>query len=208
MGSMLTGLFESLGRYARPDQTEMMLDAGVLERGLTNAVKDNDAQFPPDFRLSRVRPRPAGRGAPVVSDPVVSDMAPARSTATWSSTCPAGSRARTARGCWPTAGPRWSRSSRPRVTPCAAGPPPVHCQPDGRDAPLFSYLAGGKQSVVFGPDGERAAADLDELLDHAHAVVWSPGPAARVADGVAGARPTVGRRSRCCPPTRTWRWPR
>jgi len=53
--------------------------------------------------------------------------------------------------------------------------------PAGRDAPLFSYLAGGKQSVVFGPDGEQAAADLDELLDHAHAVVWSPGPAARVA---------------------------
>src|SRR5579862_6070615 len=57
--------------------------------------------------------------------------------------------------------------------------------PDGRDAPLFSYLAGGKQSVVLGPDGERAAADLNELLDHAHAVVWSPGWAAGVADGVA-----------------------
>jgi enoyl-CoA hydratase/carnithine racemase len=53
LGSMLTGLFESLGRYARPDRTEMMLDSGVFERGLTNAVKDNDAQFPPDFRLSR-----------------------------------------------------------------------------------------------------------------------------------------------------------
>jgi crotonobetainyl-CoA:carnitine CoA-transferase CaiB-like acyl-CoA transferase len=50
--------------------------------------------------------------------------------------------------------------------------------PDGRDAPLFSYLAGGKQSVIFGPDGDQAAADLDELLEHAHAVVWSPGPAA------------------------------
>ncbi len=54
---------------------------------------------------------------------------------------------------------------------------------DGRDAPLFGYLAGGKQSVVFGPDDERAAADLDELLDRAHAVVWSPGPAATAADG-------------------------
>jgi hypothetical protein len=53
MGAMLTGLFESLGRYVRPDQTEMMLDRETLERGLTNAVKDNDAQFPPDFRLSR-----------------------------------------------------------------------------------------------------------------------------------------------------------
>jgi len=53
MGAMLTGLFESLGRYVRPDQTEMMLDQDTFERGLTNAVKDNDAQFPPDFRLSR-----------------------------------------------------------------------------------------------------------------------------------------------------------
>ena len=60
MGSMLTGLFESLGRYARPDRTELRLDADTLERGLTDAVKDNDAQFPPDFRLSRSgRARPA-----------------------------------------------------------------------------------------------------------------------------------------------------
>ena len=66
----------------------------------------------------------------------------------------------------------------------ASGEPP----PDGRDAPLFGYLAGGKQSVVFGPDGERAAADLDELLEHAHAVVWSPGPAAGLAASVAGWR--------------------
>ena len=57
--------------------------------------------------------------------------------------------------------------------------------PDGRDAPLFSYLAGGKQSVVFGPDGERAAADLDELLDHAHAVVWSHGPVGSAVASVA-----------------------
>ena len=54
---------------------------------------------------------------------------------------------------------------------------------DGRDAPLFGYLAGGKQSVIFGPDGERAAEDLDELLGRAHAVVWSPGPAADAAGG-------------------------
>jgi crotonobetainyl-CoA:carnitine CoA-transferase CaiB-like acyl-CoA transferase len=66
----------------------------------------------------------------------------------------------------------------------ASGAPP----PDGRAAPLFSYLAGGKESVVFGPDGERAAADLGELLAHAHAVVWSPGPAAEVAASVAGWR--------------------
>jgi crotonobetainyl-CoA:carnitine CoA-transferase CaiB-like acyl-CoA transferase len=56
---------------------------------------------------------------------------------------------------------------------------------DGRDAPLFGYLAGGKQSVIMGP-GERAAEDLDELLGRAHAVVWSPGPAA---DAVGGRTP-------------------
>lgn len=53
MGSMLSGLFESLGNYARPDGADMALDGDVFDRGLSNAVKDNDAQFPPDFRLSR-----------------------------------------------------------------------------------------------------------------------------------------------------------
>jgi enoyl-CoA hydratase len=53
MGSMLTGLFETLGNYVRPDNGDMVLDDEVLDRGLNNAVKDNDAQFPPDFRLSK-----------------------------------------------------------------------------------------------------------------------------------------------------------
>jgi crotonobetainyl-CoA:carnitine CoA-transferase CaiB-like acyl-CoA transferase len=53
---------------------------------------------------------------------------------------------------------------------------------DGRAAPLFGYLAGGKQIVIMGP-AERAAEDLDELLGRAHAVVWSPGPAADAAGG-------------------------
>ena len=43
-----------------PWPTELRLDADTLERGLTDAVRDNDAQFPPDFRLSRSgRARPA-----------------------------------------------------------------------------------------------------------------------------------------------------
>jgi len=42
----------------------MTLNSGVFERGLTNAVKDNDAQFPPDFRLSRKgRAQPDGEGS-------------------------------------------------------------------------------------------------------------------------------------------------
>ena len=64
---------------------------------------------------------------------------------------------------------------------------------DGRDAPLFSYLTGGKQSVIVAPDGERAAEDLDELLGRAHAVVWSPRPdrgrGRRPDPGVAAVRP-------------------
>ncbi|TDV55969.1 enoyl-CoA hydratase/isomerase family protein [Actinophytocola oryzae] len=52
MGSMLTGLFESLGNYSRPDAGDASLDE-MLGQGLASAVKDNDDQFPPDFRLSR-----------------------------------------------------------------------------------------------------------------------------------------------------------
>ena len=35
------------------------LNGDTVEQGLTNAVKDNDARFPPDFRLSR-----SGRARP------------------------------------------------------------------------------------------------------------------------------------------------
>ena len=59
--------------------------------------------------------------------------------------------------------------------------------PDGRDAPLFSYLAGGKQSVTLDPDNERSRADLGELLERAHVAVWSPGPAGLVAGATADA---------------------
>ncbi|WP_284742435.1 enoyl-CoA hydratase/isomerase family protein [Amycolatopsis sp. RTGN1] len=52
LGSMLTGLFETLGNYVRPDAGDMLLD-DMIERGLSTAVKDNDDRFPPDFRLSR-----------------------------------------------------------------------------------------------------------------------------------------------------------
>ncbi|HKT04391.1 MAG TPA: enoyl-CoA hydratase/isomerase family protein [Rugosimonospora sp.] len=57
MGSVLTGLLESLGRFVRPDTSDLMLDEGVIDAGVNNAVKDNDSQFPPDFRLSK-----SGRG--------------------------------------------------------------------------------------------------------------------------------------------------
>lgn len=53
LGSVLSGLFESLGNYVRPDNNDLALGAEVFQRGLSGTVKDNDAQFPPEFRLSR-----------------------------------------------------------------------------------------------------------------------------------------------------------
>ncbi|MGV9408452.1 enoyl-CoA hydratase/isomerase family protein [Nocardia sp. NPDC003693] len=52
MGSLLSGIFESFGGHARPDADELML-ADAHAAGLNNSVKDNDAAFPPDFRLSK-----------------------------------------------------------------------------------------------------------------------------------------------------------
>ncbi len=52
MGSLLSGFFESMGGHIRADDDELMLD-NAFDNGLNNSVKDNDAQFPPDFRLSR-----------------------------------------------------------------------------------------------------------------------------------------------------------
>lgn len=52
-GSILSGLMESLGNYIRPDNGDLALGEETFGRGLNNAVKDNDSQFPPGFRLSR-----------------------------------------------------------------------------------------------------------------------------------------------------------
>lgn len=53
MGSMLTGLFESIGNIAQADSDDLMLDDETVDSGIPNAVRDNDSRFPPDFRLSR-----------------------------------------------------------------------------------------------------------------------------------------------------------
>ncbi|MFJ3779057.1 enoyl-CoA hydratase/isomerase family protein [Streptomyces sp. NPDC090075] len=53
MGSMMTGLFESIGNVAQPDADDLMLDEDVVAGGIPNAVRDNDDQFPPEWRLSR-----------------------------------------------------------------------------------------------------------------------------------------------------------
>jgi enoyl-CoA hydratase/carnithine racemase len=52
MGSMLSALFESMGGLVAPDGDDMML-GDAIESGLADSVRDNDAKFPPDFRLSK-----------------------------------------------------------------------------------------------------------------------------------------------------------
>lgn len=52
LGSLLTGLFESMGGSAAPDGDNLMLD-DAIDSGLNDAVKDNDSKFPPEFRLSK-----------------------------------------------------------------------------------------------------------------------------------------------------------
>ena len=57
LGSMLSGVFESLGGTVRPDAGDELMLASIfgeaMERGLRDAVKDNDSKFPPEWRLSK-----------------------------------------------------------------------------------------------------------------------------------------------------------
>lgn len=52
LGSLLSAFFESMGSAVRPDGDDLMLSEAI-DSGLADAVKDNDAKFPPDFRLSK-----------------------------------------------------------------------------------------------------------------------------------------------------------
>jgi len=52
MGSLLSGLLESLTPQLKADASSLKLDKEMLEHGLTNSVRDNDERFPPDWRLS------------------------------------------------------------------------------------------------------------------------------------------------------------
>jgi enoyl-CoA hydratase/carnithine racemase len=51
MGSVVTGWLESMLPMVRSDG-ELELGEDVFEKGLANAVRDNDSLFPPDWRLS------------------------------------------------------------------------------------------------------------------------------------------------------------
>ena len=52
MGSLVSGMLESLTGYGRPDQGEMSTDEAI-DKGLSKAVKDFDSRFPPEWRLSK-----------------------------------------------------------------------------------------------------------------------------------------------------------
>ncbi len=53
MGSVLAGWLEGMLPAIKPDRAdEIAVDAETFEKGLATAVKDNDAQFPPEWRLS------------------------------------------------------------------------------------------------------------------------------------------------------------
>jgi enoyl-CoA hydratase len=52
MGSIISAMLESMGRLMRPDPESFELTREMLDRGLTNSVRDNDENFPPEWRLS------------------------------------------------------------------------------------------------------------------------------------------------------------
>jgi enoyl-CoA hydratase/carnithine racemase len=53
MGSVITGWLESMLPLVKNDSAdELSVDGATFEKGLAAAVKDNDSQFPPEWRLS------------------------------------------------------------------------------------------------------------------------------------------------------------
>ncbi|WP_204801789.1 enoyl-CoA hydratase/isomerase family protein [Mycobacterium riyadhense] len=53
LGSVLSGVFESMGGQARPDTDDTFMLDDAIAQGLGGAVKDNDGNFPPEWRLSK-----------------------------------------------------------------------------------------------------------------------------------------------------------
>jgi enoyl-CoA hydratase/carnithine racemase len=53
MGSLMSAFLESMGGRVKADAQDLMLGDEVYESGINQAVKVNDDQFPPEFRLSK-----------------------------------------------------------------------------------------------------------------------------------------------------------
>jgi enoyl-CoA hydratase len=60
MGSLISAWLESMGPQLRSDEdgAPTRLSKETMDAGLNNAVKDNDSQFPPEWRLSNSGRRP------------------------------------------------------------------------------------------------------------------------------------------------------
>jgi enoyl-CoA hydratase len=52
MGSLISGLLESMTGYGKSDQGEQTTNEAI-DKGLSHAVKDFDSRFPPEWRLSK-----------------------------------------------------------------------------------------------------------------------------------------------------------
>jgi enoyl-CoA hydratase/carnithine racemase len=52
MGSVLSGMLESMGRLMKPDPETFEFTREMLDAGLTKSVRGNDENFPPEWRLS------------------------------------------------------------------------------------------------------------------------------------------------------------
>lgn len=52
LGSLISGVLESMTSYARPDVDEQST-GDAIDKGLSKAVKDYDSRFPPEWRLSK-----------------------------------------------------------------------------------------------------------------------------------------------------------
>jgi enoyl-CoA hydratase len=75
MGSVLTGWLESMLPLVKSDG-EMELGAGTFDKGLAKTVKDNDDQYPPEWRLS-YRARGAGKATPQ-AEPLLQQLSEVR----------------------------------------------------------------------------------------------------------------------------------
>jgi enoyl-CoA hydratase len=54
MGSLVSAMLESLATYGKPDARREDMDTNdAIDKGLTDAVKDFDSRFPPEWRLSK-----------------------------------------------------------------------------------------------------------------------------------------------------------
>ena len=187
MGSLISGVLESLTGYGRPDESELVTDEAI-DQGLSKAVKDFDSRFPPEWRLSKKgRERPSDGAAgeiPPLSGYVIVDLSTGIAGA-YGTKLLADGGAEVVKVEPPEGDPlrRWSASGTEI--------------PDGADGALFTFLSSSKQSVVADPDDDD---DLERVRR-----CW-PGRRGGVVEGISpGRAPGAGARgdpTRRSPPDR------